>query len=104
MGPWVHGSIGPWVHGSIGLQDGRAGLGLRLSSRQPMDSWTYRPTDLLLPHPERVGDPVRVAEPAGDDANLEDRLVVEARFAELVEVLRAELGRIARELLDELEH
>ena len=57
-----------------------------------------------LSDPERVGDSVRVAEPAGDDANLEDRLVVEALGAELVEVLRAEPGGVARELLDELEH
>ena len=73
-----------------------------------MDPWTpiglMDPWTLCLPHPERVGDSVRVAEPAGDDAKLEDRLVVEALGAELVEVLRAEPGGVARELLDELEH
>ena len=70
-----------------------------------MGPWGHGPTSSLrLPYAKRIRNAVRVAEPAGDDADLEDRLVVEARGAEPVEVFRAEPGRVARELLHELEH
>src|SRR5829696_5396581 len=53
---------------------------------------------------ERVGDPIDVVEPRGDERDLQDAAVVEARGAQLGVVLIGDRSGIERDLFGVLEH
>jgi hypothetical protein len=65
----------------------------------------YETTKSLIPsYSQRVGHPIYVVEPSGNQSDLQDRLIVKSQGAQFVVIIFPDLGRVSSNFYGVVEH